>query len=102
MLLDHNIVADGEAKAGPFSGGFRREKGLNLLLHLGRNASAIFADPDLHAVPEVLGRGSKWWLVPSLRLATRIDDHVSAGFAGLHGRADRGELFGGQGLLREQ
>ena len=40
--------------------------------------------------------------LPSLRLATRIDDHVSAGFAGLHGRADRGELFGGQGLLREQ
>ena len=33
------------------------------LPRLGWNASAIVADPDLHPVPEVLGRGCKCWLV---------------------------------------
>src|SRR5262249_11769417 len=36
MLLDHDVVADGEAKAGPFSGGFCREEGIeHLLFHFG-------------------------------------------------------------------
>ena len=47
-----------------FSGRLRREERIeHLLLHLGRNAGAVVADPDFHAVPEVLGRGSQGRLV---------------------------------------
>src|SRR5262249_10631422 len=36
MLLNDDVVTDGEAKAGPFSCGFRREEGVeHLLFHLG-------------------------------------------------------------------
>ena len=35
----------------------------DLFLHFRRNAGAIVADPDFDAVAEVLGRGSKGWLV---------------------------------------
>ena len=42
MLLDDDVVTDGEAKAGAFSGRLgRKERIEDLLLHLGRNASAI-------------------------------------------------------------
>ena len=48
----------------PFSGRLGREERIeHLLLHLGRNASAIVADSDFHAVAEVLGRGCKRRLV---------------------------------------
>ena len=64
MLLDDDVVTDGQAKASPFSGRLRREERIEyLLLHLGRNAGAVVADPDLHAVAEVLGGGSKGWLI---------------------------------------
>ena len=57
-------MADRQAKPGSFARGFRRKEGIeHLFLHLGRNASAVVADPDLHAVAEVFGRGSKRWLV---------------------------------------
>ena len=36
MLLDNNVVADGEAKTGAFSGRFRREKWIeHLFFHVG-------------------------------------------------------------------
>ena len=58
MLLDDDVVADGQAKPSPFSGGLRREERIeHLFLHLGRNAGAVVADPDFDAVSEVLGRG---------------------------------------------
>ena len=64
MLLDDDVVADGQAKPGAFSGRLGREERIeHLLLHLGRNAGAVVADPDLHAVAEVFGRGSKGRLV---------------------------------------
>jgi hypothetical protein len=64
MLLDDDVVTDREAKPGPFSGRLGREERVkHLLLHLGRNASAVVADPDFDAVAKVFGRGSKSWLV---------------------------------------
>jgi len=64
MLLDHNVVADGEAEAGAFSCGFRREERIeHLLLHLGRNAGAVVADPDFHLIAKAAGRGRQGWLI---------------------------------------
>ena len=64
MLLDDDVVADREAKPGTFSGRLGREERIeHLLLHLGRNAGAVVADPDFHAVAKVLGRGGKGRLV---------------------------------------
>src|SRR5262249_18187618 len=64
MLLDDDVVADGEAKAGPFSRGFRREEGIeHLLFHFRWNTDAVVADPDFHAIAKALGRGREGWLV---------------------------------------
>jgi hypothetical protein len=64
MLLDDDVVTDGQPKPDPFSSGFGRKEGSEQpFLHIGRNAGAVVADPDLHAVSEVLGRGRKRWLV---------------------------------------
>ena len=60
MLLDDDVVTDGETKPGSFSGRLgRKERIEDLLLHLGRDASAIVADLDLPPVPEVLGRAAR-------------------------------------------
>ena len=74
MLLDDDVVTDGQAQPSPFTGRLcRKERVEQLLLHLGRNASAVVANPDFDAVAEVLGRGSQRWLVvASIRLALRF------------------------------
>src|SRR6202011_5730847 len=60
VLLDDNIVAQGETKAGPFAGWFRREEWIeHFFLHFGSNTAAVVANPDLDAVTEVSGRGGK-------------------------------------------
>ena len=51
MLLDNDIVTDGEAKAGPFSCGFRCEEGIeHLLFHFRWNTVAVVANPDFYAI----------------------------------------------------
>ena len=58
MLFHDDVMADGEAESGPFSGWFGRKEWIeHLVLHLGGNASAVIANPDLDSVAEVLGRG---------------------------------------------
>ena len=60
MLLHDDVVSDRQAKAGALSGGLGREERIeHLFLHLGRNAGAVVANPDLHAVAEVLCRGAR-------------------------------------------
>ena len=60
MLLDDDVVADGEAKAGALSGRFGREERIeHLFFHVRRNTRAVIADPDFHTIAEVFGRGSK-------------------------------------------
>ena len=64
MLLDDDVVTDREAKPGAFSGRLgRKERVEHLFLHLGRNAGAVVADPDLHTVAKVLRGGSQGRLV---------------------------------------
>ena len=54
MLLHDDVVAEREAEAGPFAGGLGREERIeHLRLHLGRDAGAVVANPDLDAVAEV-------------------------------------------------
>ncbi len=60
MLLDDDIVTDGEPKTGSFSGRLSREEWIEQLApHLGRNAGTVVADPDFDAVAEVFGGGSR-------------------------------------------
>jgi hypothetical protein len=64
MLLDDDVVTDGEAKARALAGRLcREERSEQPLLHIGPNASAIVANRDLDAVAEALGRRSKGRLI---------------------------------------
>ena len=64
MLLDDDVMADGETKPCPFSGRLGREERIeDLFLHLRKDAGAVVAYADFDTVPKVLGRGSKGWLV---------------------------------------
>src|SRR5262245_26227507 len=64
MLLDDDVVADGEAKAGAFSSRFgRKERVEHLFFYVRRDASAVVANPDFHTIAKVFGRGSKDRLV---------------------------------------
>jgi hypothetical protein len=70
MLLDDDVVTDGEPKPVALSGRFRLEEWIeHLLLHVSRNTGAVVADSNFHVVTEALGRGSESGLVvASLRL----------------------------------
>ena len=72
MLLHDDVVAERQAEAGPFAGRLGREERIeHLLLHLGRNAGAVVADPDLDPVAEVLAwRRSSVRLVGIVRLGS--------------------------------
>src|SRR5262249_18800096 len=73
MLLDDDVVTDGETKPGTLSGRLRREEWIeHLLLHVSRNTGSVVANPNFHVVTEVLGRGSEGGLLivsPCLRFA---------------------------------
>jgi hypothetical protein len=64
MLLDDNVVADREAKTGALSGRLCGEEGVeHLVFDIRRNASAVIADLDFHAIAKIFGRGRKNGLV---------------------------------------
>jgi NHL repeat len=71
VLLDDDVVTDGQAKPSSFTGGLRRkERAEQLLLHLGRNAGAVVAYPDFDAVAKILSRGRERGLtVASIRFS---------------------------------
>ena len=57
MVLDNDVVTDGEPKPGSLSGWLRCEKGIeHLFFHFRWNTRAVVPNPDLHAVAEVLTR----------------------------------------------
>ena len=59
MLLDDDVVTNGQAEPGPFTGRFCRKERVEQLLPRPRwNAGAIVAYPDFDAVAETLGCGS--------------------------------------------
>src|SRR5690348_4425406 len=64
MLLDDDVVTDGKAEASPLSGRLGRKERIEyFLLQFGRNAGAVVADSNFHAISEVLGRRSQGGLV---------------------------------------
>src|SRR5215831_2089859 len=64
MLLDDDIVTDGEPKSGAFSSGFRCEERVeHLFFHFRRNAGPVVANCYFDAIAQILSRGSKCWLV---------------------------------------
>ena len=64
MLLDNDVVADGEAKTSAFSGRFGREKRVeHLFFYVRRHTGAVVANSDFHTIPKVSGRGRESWLV---------------------------------------
>src|SRR4029077_13806021 len=64
MLLDNNVVADGEAKTRAFSGRFGREKRVeHLFFHVRRHAGAVVVNSDFHTIAKVFGRGRESRLV---------------------------------------
>src|SRR3974377_259987 len=75
MLLHDDIVTDGEAKPGSFSGRFSsEERGEQLLLHLRRNTLAVVAHAAPPPVAEALGgdpEGGFVAIIIDLRFALR-------------------------------
>ena len=64
MLLHDDVVSDGKAKTGALASGFcRKERIEHLFLHLGRNAGAVVAYPNLNFVAEVFRRRRKSRLI---------------------------------------
>jgi hypothetical protein len=80
MLLDDDVVTDGQAKPSSFTGGLcRKERAEQLLLHLGRNAGSVVANPDFDAVAQILGRGSKRGLIVApIRISLTLRRGVEA------------------------
>ena len=68
MLLDDDVVTDGEAQPSPFTSRLcRKERVEQLVLHFGGYTGAVVPNPDFDAVAEVLGGCSEcrlcaWWL----------------------------------------
>src|SRR5437016_12595696 len=59
MLLDDDVVADGEAEARAFAGGLRRKERIeHLFLHVRRDAGAVIANPDFHTIAKAFGNSS--------------------------------------------
>jgi len=80
MLLDDNVVTDGEPKPGALSGRFRREEWIeHLLLHVRQNTGTVVADSDFDVVTQVLSRGNESGLVVvSLRIRFTLHRRVKA------------------------
>ena len=59
MLLDDDVVTNGQAEPSAFTGRFCREERVEQFLpRFGRDAGAVVAYPDFDAVAETLGCGS--------------------------------------------
>src|SRR5271156_6143684 len=60
MLLDDDVVAQRPAEPGTFAGRLGGEERIeNLRLDVGRNASAVVANLDLHAIAQIPGRSGE-------------------------------------------
>ena len=80
VLLDDDVVTDGQAKPSAFTGRLcRKERVKQLLLDLGRNAGAVVTNPDFNAIAEVLGcRSKRRLVVASIRFGLTLRRRVEA------------------------
>src|SRR5262249_1103390 len=64
MLLDNNVVTNGQAKTCSLSRRLRREEGIEYLVpHLRQTADTVIANPDFSFVAKVLCRSRKGRLI---------------------------------------
>ena len=79
MLLDDDVMADGETKASTFASRLGGEEGIeHLVLHIRRDAGTVVAYPDLDPGTEASGRCRQDRLIPitvgfSLAFGGRIE-----------------------------
>src|SRR5262249_20522589 len=79
MLLDDDVVSDGQAKAGALSSGFCREERVeHLVPYLGRDAGAVIAYPDLYTITKVSGYGRQRGLVTAVHLRFAFSRRIEA------------------------
>src|SRR6476659_558192 len=75
MLLDDDVVAEGQTKAGPFAGWFGREEWIeHFFLHSGSDAAPVVANPDL----EVSRRGCKGRLLAVCHLQLALHCRIKS------------------------
>src|SRR4029450_11855584 len=64
MLLDNDVVTDGEPKPCAFARGLGRKEGIeHLFFHVRWNAGAVVPNPDFHTISKASCRSHKGWLI---------------------------------------
>src|SRR5262245_808795 len=64
MLLDDDVVTDGEPKPSSFSGGLRCEKRVeDLFLYFRWDTGAVIPNPDFHSIAKASCRRHDGWFV---------------------------------------
>src|SRR5262245_766722 len=64
MLLHDDVVTDGKAEPGSFSGRLRCEERVeHLFFHIGWNAGAVIPNSNFHTVAEASCRGHQGWFI---------------------------------------
>src|SRR5262245_35741894 len=64
MLLDDDVVTDGEPKPGSFSGRLRCEERVeHLFFYFRRNTGAVIPNPDFHTIAQTSRRGHQGWFI---------------------------------------
>src|SRR5262249_48719986 len=78
VLLDNDVVADGEPQPGAFSGRLGcKERIEHLFFHIRRNAGAIVTDRYFNPVTKVLGRGNNGRLIiPAVRFRSALSRRI--------------------------
>jgi hypothetical protein len=67
VLLDDDVVTDGETKACAFSRRLgRKERVEHLFFHVRCHAGAVVADSDFYTIAEVFGRGRNSRLIVAI------------------------------------
>src|SRR5262249_53563566 len=80
MLLDNNVVADGEAKTSAFSGRLRCEEWVeHLFFYVRRNTDPVIANSNFDTIAKILGRGHQSRLIVAIiGLCFALDRSIEA------------------------
>src|SRR5262245_32705395 len=80
MLLDNDVVTDGEAEPGSFSGRLCCEERVEYFFFYFRwNTRAVIPNPDFHTVAKAFGRGSdSWHVIAAIRFSLALGRGIEA------------------------